>query len=381
MIDEWRLPLELSLMTVLTRKLETLTESEYTPDLFKTVIKTTLAVSNLQSELNTLLNNHAWNAQIFYYKRIKACFDNDVPLSYDALQIPIEGLNEATLFFVDDAIDQILSDLLSQSKNTGHKSNADECVDKGLSCLVDSLKCQNWKDAFIIVYEELVRKSIQFAFIEKMVSVVFAYMASMRNKNLDPSSIQLEYNQEDKRIKQTIMECSATDESKCKSQYLTGELHRITVSLISNSIILGIEMQQTRTLVSHAIKYGYPLPLSSAKLLVEILDGFLKRSNIYSGGIDLSISAGDENNLTVVTCKIGDGKAKVNMRHFGGSVFICQLDYRASIGMSNRMHSEVDNAFVYEALVYYLKHIRTKFPKQAESLREGLLNEIGRMNL
>lgn len=101
----------------------------------------------------------------------------------------------------------------------------------------------------------------------------------------------------------------------------------------------------------------------------------MKRAQIYSSGIDLEIKD-EENSAVILHHKIGDGKAKVCMRNFNGAVFICQSDYRASLGMSDQMSQETDNAFFYEAFVSKMKYLREKFPKQAETLRAGLLEEF-----
>lgn len=125
-------------------------------------------------------------------------------------------------------------------------------------------------------------------------------------------------------------------------------------------------------IIRHAIKYGYPLPLSSANLVANAFERFLRESKIYSAGIDLLVQ--DDNGKVAVAHKVGGGKAKVHIRHFNGSVFICQSDYRASISMSDHMHEEVDSAFFYEAFVSHMKNLKEAFPNQAETLRAGLLN-------
>lgn len=105
-----------------------------------------------------------------------------------------------------------------------------------------------------------------------------------------------------------------------------------------------------------------------------MFDKFLESSGIYKSGISLEIK--DQTNRNVLV-SYGTGKAKLLMREFNGFVYICQKDYRASIGMSDKMNEqEVDNAFFYEAFVSYLKYLKDKFPKKAETLREGLLREL-----
>lgn len=98
----------------------------------------------------------------------------------------------------------------------------------------------------------------------------------------------------------------------------------------------------------------------------------MKQSGIYSAGINFEIK--DDVNNVVVKYVSGTGKAKLSLHHFDGLIFICQSDYRAYIGMVDKINEEVDPVFFYEYFIAYLKlkNVKDALTRKAETLREGL---------
>ena len=150
---------------------------------------------------------------------------------------------------------------------------------------------------------------------------------------------------------------------------------------IIDKVVTNGDTHQHKKILQTAIKYGYPLPLSAAPFIAIAMDNYLTKSEIYTSGIDLQIKDNEGKVLVEFKTRKEDihkkslNKGKVYMRQFNGSVFLCQSDYRACIGMLDQMHDEFDQAFFYEAFTGYLKNC-LKFPRQAESLRQGILEEI-----
>jgi hypothetical protein len=368
-----------SLQDIFEKKVKNIPSNQYTLDIFKSLVKTSSTFSNLEKEIGNLLSFYAWNKQILYFRQIQACFNinKSEMLASTAESILVEPVPDDMMFFVEDAIDQIIADLKTLFEDEAYESGADDSGDSDtetsqISTLIDSSKHKSWKDAFKAVFNELARKKIESAFVKNTISVILNYIASMRNANMGPSEAQFEFVQEDKQLKQALLDYAHSNKSKRKTQFLIGELHKLTSELIE---LPSSDNRMKLELIKHSIKYGYPLPMSAAKPVADAFDRFLKKSKIYSAGLTLIISDDTEQNVAL-SYKIGDGKAKMHMRHFNGSVFICQADYRASIGMSDQMNEEVDNAFFYEAFIARMKMYKSNFPKQAETLRAGLLEQF-----
>ena len=101
------------------------------------------------------------------------------------------------------------------------------------------------------------------------------------------------------------------------------------------------------------------------------MDAFLTHKKIYSSGIELKIF--DDSRKLIFESQIKEGKARMKLKQFDGFIFLCQKDYRNYTSIVNQTIDEVENIFCYEAFVGRMKHLREKFPKQAETLRAGLL--------
>jgi hypothetical protein len=370
-IERWRVPLAQSFKLALEKKIKDIPDNKYSLDIFNSFVKTSSTFSVLQSELINLLGYYAWTKQIMYFRKIKAWFDNKRPLSDAEVQIPIEKIPLEMMFFVEDAIDQILDDLKYRLDETTCKSNDtkdNETINDVLSNFDHSMH-HNWKGALREEYETVVNKTIEISFISKTISIVLEYIVSLRNPNESLFEVQLEFLQEDKQLKQALLDYNCSNILMGKTQFLIEELHVLT----SNLVDIGSDMQK-HELIRHSIKYGYPLPLSAVKKVADAFNCYLKRSKIYSSGLELIIT--DDKKNIALSYKIEEGKAKIFMRHFNGLVFLCQADYRRSLGIADKMSEEVDNAFYYEAFIAHLKHLKKNFPKQAESLRAGLLQEF-----
>lgn len=91
----------------------------------------------------------------------------------------------------------------------------------------------------------MTRKAIEFTFVQKSVSVLLSYMASKRDEDLDPSEAQFGFSQEDKQLKQALMEYSSANQSKQKTQFLLTELHLITKQLADVRVNTGNLIKRT----------------------------------------------------------------------------------------------------------------------------------------
>lgn len=355
------------------KKLEQLPTSKYSINFVKSYLKTTAALNSFnsyQTELSNLLSFYAWNTQILYFKQMKASVKTPELLLEKIKLIKIEGIPLEMQFYIEDAIDQILQDLQNRFDDDGYESESGENKANQIHFYdtIESLKLSCWKEALKLLFVCHAKKEIELVFIEKTIAIVLDYTASLRDTNIPESEVQFNFTQEDKSLKQALIEYSSSNKSKQKAQFLKAELHFVTRRLIE----LG-EINEQKKLIKNCIRYGYPLPLSSASIIVSAFNNFLKRSNIYNAGIEIEITDDNGNN----GAKYGQGKGKLQMRHFNGLIFLCQSDYRSFIGMSDQMYEEVYNAFVYEAFIFKLKaFITDQFPKKSETLREELLKEF-----
>ncbi|UJR11290.1 hypothetical protein I4U23_015471 [Adineta vaga] len=364
-IESWRTPLIKSFEAIVNQKLELLASNKYTIEFIKSSLKSSFALKNLESEISSLLNFYAWKIQLLYFKTIQISIQNNVPLK-NVIFEPVQGLPKELQFFIEDGIDQILEDFQKRIDDAGHQSDENTTIN---DILIDCVEYKNWKDICKAVTMKFTQKSIDSLFIEQTISVILSYIASLRDANTPPSEAQFSFNQEDKSLKQALAEYKSNYQSKRKAQFLMTELY----SIISKTINAN-NVRSNINLIRIAIKYGYPLPLSCATLIATTIDQFLTKSKIYTSGVFLEIT--DDKKRVHVQFKTKDGRAKMCIRQFNGSVFFCQSDYRAFVGMVDQMYEEVDQAFFYEALTGYLKMIRPEFPRQAETLREGVLKEL-----
>ncbi|CAF1524510.1 unnamed protein product [Adineta ricciae] len=357
-------------MSTVQAKLQPLSNDKYTIEFVKSSLNKSFAVKDLESEINSLINFFAWKKQILYFQTIQAAFRTETSL--EKIQFsPVEGVPKEIQFFVVDGVDQVLEDLQKRMTDEGYKSE-----DNDNEIFIDSGEYRNWKDILQAVIQKFVANAVNSMFISKTISIILNYIASLRDVTTPSSEAELNFNQDDKNLKQALLEYKATNQSKRKTQFLISELHSIIDKVVTNG-----DPRQHKKILQTAIKYGYPLPLSAAPFIAIAMDKYLTKSGIYKAGIDLQIKDNEGKFLVEFKTRREEtysnnlNKGKVYMRQFNGSVFLCQSDYRACIGMLDQMHDEVDQSFFYEAFTGYLKN-SLKFPRQAESLREGILEEI-----
>lgn len=371
MIESWREPVAQSLLTTFSEQLEYLPEDKYSIDFVKSFLKTSSTFNNLKTEMNALFSYYAWHKQVLYFRKLKACFQNNIPLSEKTIVIAVEGVPLEMQFYVRDAVDQMLSNLQAKHDDEGYVTDMGDNVDNELELSAmnsSSDELINWKEYMKTILKNMTYSTVEFVYVESTIRVILSYIASMRDSNMPPSEAEFNFNHKDKQLKQAILKYTSSNKSEQKSKFLATELHDITNQIVDNNgrkeLIINI--------IKNSIKYGYPLPLSSAELVAKVFDKFLKSSGIYKSGINLEIK--DKNNNVLVN--YNTGKVKLSVRDFNGYVYICQSDYRSFIGMSDQMNEEVDNGFFYEAFISFMKNLREKFPKKAETLREGLLKEL-----
>ena len=341
---------------------------KYTIDFVKSSLGNSSALKNLQVEINELLNFSGWLLQVEYFARIHDAVKNNKPLKTVTLASEI-GLPYKYQFFFEDSIDEILEEFQKRIDDEGYESDTTTRSDASNDVLIEAIEYKNWKDIFTAVTKHVIQKSIDSTLIEPSISIILNYLSSLRDANMPPSEAQRNFNDEDKSVKQALIEYRASNQSKQKSQFLMNELNRIIHEVLTNS-----DANRSKAILKIAIRYGYPLPISAAKTVVTAMDIFLTKSGIYQAGITLKIV--DNTQRVIAQHKIRDGKGKLVMQHFNGSIFLCQNDYRAYVGLSNQATEQTGDAFFYEAFTGYLKHLRPKFPKQAETLRDGILSVL-----
>lgn len=353
-----------SLLSTLNKRLQSLPDDKYTIDFVKSSLKNSSPLKNFQVEINDLLSHFAWNVQIEYFTEIRDALKNNNQLETVTVTPKDNDLDESK-FFVEDAIDEVLEELQKRIDDEGYESNINTVND----IHIENAVYKNWKDVLTTVTKNTLEKAIDSVFIEPSISVILNYISSSRNSNMPPSEAQLSFNNEDKSLKQALLEYKSTNQSKRKTQFLMNELH----SIIHEALTIS-DVNQSKLILKTAIRYGYPLPISAAKIIATAMNTFLASSKIYQSGITLEIRDGA--GQVTVQHQIGSGKAKLNMQHFHGSIFLCQNDYHIYAGMSNQTTEQGDDAFLYEAFVEHMIDSRSKFPKQAETLREGILKEL-----
>jgi hypothetical protein len=373
--------LQKSLLKGFLKKLEQLPEDKYSVDFIKSYLEMTTVFNSIESELNNLLNFFSWNKQILYFKSIKASFQNKKPLLDQVLLVPIDGIEEDMKFFVDDSFDKIFIELQNRMNDNSKANELNETKNKIIgyidNVIITSSSHSNWKELLEIVVSEIVKKAIDGMFIEKTISILLNYTASLYDTNMAASEAQFSFSQEDRLVKEAILEYNTSNKKKQKTQFLILELHSIMKKLIDYNI--NYDTNKARKTIINALKYGYPLPVSSAKLVFHAFHKFLFRSGIYKSGINIKMinDCGLRKTNFEEEFKFGDFGAKFQMKDFNGLFFICEADYHSSIGVVNYYaHSEVDKACLYEAFTSKMKHLKKQFTYQAETLREGLLKEF-----
>lgn len=358
-----------SLASTLDKLIQRLSKDKYTIDFVKSALKNSFAWKNFESEVNSLLNYYAWSAQIWYFKTIQTAFENNTSftnINFDCSQ----EISSEHQFFVEDGINQIFEEFEKQTNDDGYESDAANDFTGTINDIFkENIQYADWIDVLTVTCTNLMKKSIDSNFVEPTISIVLSYITSLRDANMPPSEAQLSFIQEDKNLKQALVEYKLSNQSKSKTQFLMMELYSII-----HQVIKIDDFDQTRIVLKTAVKYGYPIPLSVVRIMLAAMHRFITKTDIYKAGILLTIS--DDQKRTVVQLKTADGKAKMEMRHIDGVVFLCRNDYCAYKGILNQTNEEIDNAFFYEAFIGYMKNLHSKFPKQAETLREGILNEL-----
>ena len=364
-IESWRVPLLKSLVSTLEKTIGTLSKDKYTIDFVTSALENSFAWKDLQSEVNSLLNFYAWQIQIWYFAKVQTASRSNVPLRDIDFNCS-QAMPSEFQFFVEDRIEQILEEFEKQTNDEGYESDSSDTIN---DIFTEGVQYDHWKDLFTAVCTNLMKHAIDSTFIEPTISVILSYIANSGDSNMPPSEAQLSFIQEDKNLKQALTEYKSSNQSKSRTQFLITELHSIIHKVINSS-----HLDQSKTILRIAVKYGYPLPLSAAKIVATAIDNFLTKFAIYTAGVFLKIT--DDEKRILVQFQTKNGKAKMIMRHIGGVIFVCRSDYHAYAGISEQTTEEVGNAFFYEALIGFLKHLHWAFPRQAETLREGILDEL-----
>ena len=365
-VESWRVPLVNSLESTLMKKLYALPNDKYSVDFLKSNLRTSLAFKNLEIEINDLLNFFAWKIQIIYFKQIQTAFQKNTSLNNVNYQ-PAEQLPTDIQFFIEDAFDEVIEEFQKRIDDQGYESDQNDQNDIVDRAFTESIKYKNWKDAFKTVLDKLVQNAVDSVFVERTISVILDYIASVQDANHPPSEAEVEFKNEDKSLKEALTEYNSNNQSKRKTQFLTSELHVIIQQVINSD-------QLNTSIIKTAIKYGYPLPLSATKTVAAAIDIYLTKKEFYKSGVLLEIT--DDNKNVLVRYSTKEAGAKIRMQQFNGTVFFCQADYNSYVGMSDQTIEEVKNVFVYEALVGYLKKLRELLPRQAETLREAILLQL-----
>lgn len=354
-----------SLLLCLDKKLKALPENVYTVNLIKSVLKNCTVWKNLQNELIQSLHLYARLMQIACFANIRRAIENNQSLESIRVQ-PIDGLPEEFKFFIAEAMDEILEELGKRSDDQGYESDSEVNSGPAIDILLRHEGYKGWKDAMTASIGKLIEISTDSMLIEPSINIILNYLSSVREINVPPSATQLAFNEEDKSLKQALIEYKSSNESKRKTQFLMSELYTIIQQAVDCTIT-----NRDVDIMKCAIRYGYPIPISAARFLINLIDAFLTHKNIYSAGIELKI-VDDSQNL-LFKYQIKDGKARMQLKQFDGFIFLCQTDYRNYASIANQTIDEVENIFCYEAFVGHMKHLRKNFPKQAETLRAGCL--------
>ena len=363
-VESWRVTLFASLKSTFTKKLDALPNDEYSVNFLELNARPSLAFKNLEIEIKDLLNFFAWEIQVLYFKQIQTAFQENTSLNNLNYQ-SAEQLPADIQFFIEDAFDEVIEEFKNIAHDQGDESNKNDIVGP---ITAKAIKYENSKHAFKTVIDKLVQDAVDSVFVERTISVILGYIASVQDANLPPSEAEVEFKNEDKSLKEALSEYNSNNQSKRKNQFLTTELHVIIQQIINND-------QLNKGVIKTAIKYGYPLPISVAKIVATTIDNYLTKNEFDKSGILLEISDDNENVLVRYLTKT-DACAKIRMRQLNGIVFFCQADYNRYVGMSDQAIEEVKNIFIYEALVGCLKDLRSELPRQAETLREGILLEL-----
>lgn len=368
-IESWRMMLVNFLISALKDKINSLPNDKYTIDFVKESLEQSVAWKNIENETKNALTFLAWTVQVLYFNIIESAVKRNLPLNSDDFPTPTD-LPEEDRLLVEDAFDEIFKYFEKRTDDEGYESDGqNNATDKINDLFIETTdECQNWKDVITIVFTKFLTKYVDSLFIEPTISIILNFITSLRDENLPPSEVEMKFNQEDKSLKQALIEYKSNNEIKRKAQFLVTELY----SIIQNTIDLG-DLNKNKSILKTIIKYGYPIPLSTVETVATAFNKFLFESGIYKSGIFLQVR--DDKDRLLVEVKIGEAKGKIMMCQSSKFVFLCRADYFAYAGITNQMSETVDNAFFYEAFVGFMKN-QSKFPKGAETLREGLLKYL-----
>lgn len=357
-----------SLLSCLDKKLRALSENLYQVKLIKSVLKSSSVWKNLQNELNQSLHLYARLMQIACFANIQRTIKENQPLESVRVE-PTHGLPDEFKFFIEEAMDEILGEFEKRKDDQSYDSDLEVNSGPAIDILLRHEEYPRWKDALTASVGKLIGISVDSILIEPSINIILNYLSGVREINMPPSATQLSFNEEDKNLKEALIEYKSSNESKRKTQFLMNELYSIIKQLFGYTT-----NNREVDIVKCAIRYGYPIPISAARFLISLMDTFLTNKKIYSAGINLEIS--DNSQKIVFQFKIKEGKARMKLKHFDGFIFLCQTDYRNYVSIANQTTDEVENSFCYEAFIGRMKNLRDKFPKQAETLRAGLLEII-----
>lgn len=130
--------------------------------------------------------------------------------------------------------------------------------------------------------------------------------------------------------------------------------------------------------LKNLIKWGYPLPLSSIPVVIEVISNWLTQINLYDGGITLEVYGEDVNRI-LISQKFGRGETSIFLRPMNGTLFVCEADYLAYADISGAVSDskyKYIKGFIYECLINVNENFFQIFPKYGESVREILLEHL-----
>uniref|UniRef100_A0A914YM90 Uncharacterized protein n=1 Tax=Panagrolaimus superbus TaxID=310955 RepID=A0A914YM90_9BILA len=202
------------------------------------------------------------------------------------------------------------------------------------------------------------------------ICIILAYYSSLQNQSLPSTSLEESINEKDKELKQALSEYTENNKTMQKSKFLSEEFIQIIHKCLETDPL-------NENLLKSVIKYGYPLPVSVAPKIIDIINHWIISEKINDSGISLQVL--DINNNNKHSKEYGNGEIKISVHPFNDQLFICQSDFYFNAGISASDAATSDNtlkAYFYEGIIEQLKFLKSKFPKQGESFREILLQNF-----
>ena len=264
-----------SLISICSEKLRHSSKDKYTVAFVKCVLQNSFSLKDLENEVNNSLNLFAWQTQIAYFNLIQDAVQNNASLKNITFPFAKELLTEFQ-FFIEDAIDKILEEFENLADDKGYQIDVQSVkIDELKDIFTEVIEYDNWKNVFEASSTKLIQKAVDFFFVEQTTSTILAYIHSLRNVNLPSSESELDFTLHDKSLKQALTEYNSANQSKQKTQFLMTELH----SIIHKVIAFG---DVNNNILKTAVKFGYPLPLSAAKIIAIAIDNFLTKSKFIN---------------------------------------------------------------------------------------------------